>query len=53
MGKKYQVQQKKVIAVADWQCTECHLVLDAEDEGQTESCPLCGREMISVIVEET
>ncbi len=39
--------------MADWQCRDCGLVLDAEDEGQSEPCPLCGRDMIAVTLEQT
>jgi DNA-directed RNA polymerase subunit RPC12/RpoP len=32
--------------VANYKCDDCGIMLDAVDEGQTEECPRCGKEMV-------
>ncbi len=39
--------------MANWKCPNCSIVLDAEDEGQTEPCPLCGQDMETFTYEDT
>lgn len=36
----------------NWMCSECFIVLDADDEGQEEPCPKCGTLMDQVFLEE-
>jgi predicted RNA-binding Zn-ribbon protein involved in translation (DUF1610 family) len=36
--------------LANWQCEECRIVLEAEDEGQNEPCPVCGEDMVEVFL---
>ena len=31
--------------MANYTCDDCGIMLDAVDEGQTEECPRCGKEM--------
>ena len=38
--------------MANWQCEECRVVLEADDEGQDEPCPRCGKNMIAVFLNE-
>jgi hypothetical protein len=28
--------------MANWQCPDCEIVVDASDQGQVEECPRCG-----------
>lgn len=39
-------------SMANWMCSECYIVLDAEDEGQEEPCPMCGTLMVEVFLAE-
>lgn len=32
--------------MANYKCDDCGIMLDAVDEGQTEECPRCGKEMV-------
>jgi DNA-directed RNA polymerase subunit RPC12/RpoP len=32
--------------LANYKCDDCGIMLDAADEGQTEECPRCGKEMV-------
>lgn len=31
--------------MANYTCSDCGMMLDAVDEGQTEPCPKCGKDM--------
>lgn len=31
--------------MANWRCPDCGVVLDATEEGKTETCPFCGLDM--------
>lgn len=31
--------------MANYQCVDCGMMLDAVDEGQTEECPVCSKPM--------
>lgn len=38
-------QRRWSFQVANYTCTDCGVMLDAVDEGQTELCPICDKPM--------
>jgi hypothetical protein len=33
--------------MANWSCDDCGVMMDADDEGEPEPCPRCGKEMVT------
>lgn len=33
--------------MANWSCDDCGVMMDADDEGEPEPCPRCGKDMIA------
>lgn len=33
--------------MANWNCEDCGVMMDADDEGEPEACPRCGKDMVN------
>jgi hypothetical protein len=33
--------------MANWSCDDCGMMMDADDDGQAEPCPRCGKNMVT------
>lgn len=33
--------------MANWNCEDCGMMMDADDTGEPEPCPRCGKDMVN------